>query len=153
MAEQDKTIVDNVLNLEGSSSFALWQYYQDRADQIKERLWSNGTWLIAMGAAILAIPFTADLVMVTSDALPLRVAKPVPLFLIAVFGILVSIYSFAVVQDFVEHIESNWIRADYLKNNKLKGLRFSKPGNQTLNIILGLQLLANSGLALLALFA
>lgn len=146
MKERDKQIVDKVLQLDGASKFALWQYYQDRADQIKERLWSTGTWLIAVGTAILAIPFTTDLLDITNDALPLQMVMPVPVLFVALFGSLVSVYSIAVVRDYSKHIQSNWRRADYIKSDELSKLRFSTTGSNTLILILGFQLAAHIAL-------
>lgn len=150
MSDVNKKIVDTVLGLSGADPFTLWRYYQDRADQIKERLWVTGTWLIAVGAAILAVPFTTDLVSLENSLLPFQTEKPIPVVLIAVFGVLFAKYSLEVVKDFVTHIESNWRRADYLKNDEIRELRLSTTGQKTLTIILILQLTANIGLALVA---
>lgn len=91
--------------------FAKWQYFEDRAAHLGERLWSMGTWLLALIGTSLALPFVASFVTPIATLPFLKVEKRVALALLAIFGILLCIYSYTALRDLREHIESNWRKA------------------------------------------
>jgi len=98
------------------SQYELWKYFEDRADRLGERLWSVGAWLMTVIAATLTLPFAANFIETSTAFFPVRVAGRLPLTMIAAFGMLFCIYSYAALRDVREHIESNWRKAGYVLN-------------------------------------
>lgn len=41
-------------NIQESDLLDLWKYFQDRADKLKERQWTVGTWILTLLSGILA---------------------------------------------------------------------------------------------------
>ena len=98
------------------SQYELWKYFEDRADRLGERLWTVGAWLMTIMAASLTLPFAAKFVETSTAFIPVRVSGRLPLAMIAAFGMLFCIYSYAALRDLREHIESNWRKAGYVLN-------------------------------------
>ena len=90
------------------SQYELWKYFEDRADRLGERLWSVGAWLMTVIAATLTLPFAANFIETSTAFFPVRVTGRLPLAMIAAFGMLFCIYSYAALRDVREHIEINW---------------------------------------------
>jgi hypothetical protein len=150
---RDVMLVDS-LRAMGSDALGLWKYFEDRADYLADRLWTTGTWLTAILAAVLAVAFSSKTVEVVSEGLPLKVSSPLPLTLIAAFGVAFSIYALAVVIDIKKHIESNWRRAKYIRTNEWdETVGFRKSGWRVLSVIIILELIACVGLLIIALAA
>ncbi len=94
--------------------FELWKYYEDRADRLGERMWSIGAWLITVVTATLSLPFIAKFV-VTHPSFPfLKIENRVAVGIVAIFGALFCVYSYASISDLKEHIESNWRKSGYV---------------------------------------
>ncbi len=104
-------------SLEGLNErrFELWKYFEDRADLLTARLWTTGTWLVGILAAVLTLPFAARLIEVTGGIFPLKPLARLPLALIAIFGVALSVFAFVAVTDLREHIEQNWTRAMHIR--------------------------------------
>lgn len=94
--------------------FELWKYYEDRADQLGERMWTIGLWLMTVVTATLALPFVAKFVVPNPTFPFLSIEHPVAVVLVAIFGALFCIYSYAAISELREHIESNWRKAGYV---------------------------------------
>jgi hypothetical protein len=88
---------------------ALWQYFETRGSELKGTMLQVLTLLIGFTAAILAYAVDKTL---DFDASPF-VHKPILLLVLAVVGIAIVIYAEIVVQEFGEHINRNFDRADY----------------------------------------
>jgi hypothetical protein len=91
--------------------FELWKYYEDRADHLGERMWTIGLWLMTVVTATLSLPFVAKLVAPISSFPYLKSKNCIAVSLVAIFGGLLCVYSYASIHDLKEHIESNWRRA------------------------------------------
>ena len=98
------------------SQYELWKYFEDRADRLGERLWSVGAWLMTVIAATLTLPFVAKFIETPTAFFQVRVTGRLPVAMIAAFGMLFCIYSYAALRDVREHIESNWRKAGYILN-------------------------------------
>ncbi len=82
--------------------YDLWKYLQDRADQIKERLWTTATWLISVQAAFLTLLFSAEILQFTMDSpVQFSICLPIPAFFLCLFGVGISVYSLVVIDDAV----------------------------------------------------
>lgn len=126
----------------------LWQYYEERADRLGDRLWTIGIWLMAIIAGTLTLPFAAGFVETSGGALLVTARTPVAM--IAIFGLLFCAYFYAALRDLRDHIESNWRKAGYI----LTGTWESSWGGRKKhgwNVIVGVGGLA--ALAFLFLFA
>ena len=95
--------------------FALWKYFEDRADLLTARLWTTGTWLVGILVAVLTLPFAAHFVEATGGVFPLRPLARLPLALIGLFGVALSVFAFLAIADLREHIEQNWTRAMHIR--------------------------------------
>jgi hypothetical protein len=148
--EKDKEVVQSILALD-KDKFERWKYFEDRAAQLRERLWTAGTWLATILSAALALPLTAKFLQVGEGATLLAVRSPIPLFCVAVFGLAFSVYSLLVLKDHKEHIETNWQRANFVRTNEyMAPPKFRRRGWTVLWAIIGLQLAAFATFALLA---
>ena len=74
----NKELVDALMKIK-ASQFDLWKYFEGRADQLGERLWTIGIWLMAVIGATLSLPFAAKFVTVTEGALPIPQPEPAPM--------------------------------------------------------------------------
>lgn len=115
--EKYLVLLEKIRNLDGESDYDLWKYYQNRADEIKTRLWTTGTWLIALMLALLALAFQVGVLSFQDEFPPLGVEQRWPGAIIAVLGIAIALHGFYAVKDQIDHIASNWFRADCLKDN------------------------------------
>ena len=89
----------------------LWQYFETRGSELKETMLQVLTVLIGFSAAILAYSVDKTLEF---DFFPF-VQKPFLLLLLAIVGIGITIYAEIVIQEFGEHINRNFDRADYTR--------------------------------------
>jgi len=92
--------------------FEIWKYCSERADQLQDKLWTIGTWIIAIAIGLLAFIFKELLLrnILNFDW--------INFILIAVFsGFIFIIAEFLskVIQDFEGHIKENWKRATIIK--------------------------------------
>ena len=116
----DKKLVNELLLLTpATTKYDLWKYFEDRADRLRERLWTTGTWLVTILIAVLALPFTVKFIQVevtkpltfrsvvqsVQSPIPLlgvavqSVQSPIPLLGVAVFGLAFSVYAWFVLRD------------------------------------------------------
>jgi hypothetical protein len=110
----DKELLDDLMKIK-ASQFDLWKYFEDRADQFGERLWTIGIWLMAVIGATLSLPFAAKFVTVTEGAFPIHVVARLPVAVISVFGMAFVVYAFFALLDIRHHIVGNWERAVYAR--------------------------------------
>lgn len=112
-----KKQVESVQNLDNSSDFELWKFYEERADRLSERLWNTGIWLMTILAAILTTPFAANFVVPT-EKFPFLVVMKMRLTtgLIAIIGMLFCIYAYFALKNMRDHIKRNWDKAKILEN-------------------------------------
>lgn len=111
--EASQARLDAVLAL-SPDRFTRWQYFEDRADRLGQRLWSMGTWLLALIGASLALPFIAKFVQPDGLFPYLRIGNRIALALVAAFGVLLCTYAYSAIQDVREHIESNWRKSGHI---------------------------------------
>ena len=95
-------------------AFAVWKHYEERADQLGEQLWSMGAWLVALLGATLSLPFVGKLISQLPSRPYIRIDNRVGVAIIALFGILLCIYSYIALRDVRDHIESNWRKGGYV---------------------------------------
>lgn len=93
---------------------SLWQFYQNRADQVKDRLWTSGTLHFTILAVILG--FSADKCLDLSRAFNNWVINVKLLIALSVLGLLFSYYRLKFVKNYGKHINSNWDKADELRS-------------------------------------
>ena len=140
----DKEFVNELLGLT-PAKYDLWKYFEDRADRLRERLWTTGTWLTTILIAVLALPFTVKFIQVeATKPLTLQpavqsVQSPIPLLTVAVFGFAFSVYALFVLHDLQKHIKFNW-RMALLARNKDEKPSFRRTGSIVLRVIIWLQL-------------
>ena len=110
----NKELVDSLMKIK-ASQFDLWKYFEDRADQLGERLWTIGIWLMAVIGATLSLPFAAKFVTLGEGAFPLHVAARLPVALISAVGIALLLYAYLALDDIQHHIVENWEKAGYAR--------------------------------------
>jgi hypothetical protein len=153
-AEQQKELVDSVVRIkhanfpsqsssdESDTLYDLWKYYSTKADDLKDKLWTTGTWLIALIGGLLALLFNTEVVKFRNDFFQIvHVPSPCVAILISCIGVLISFYSsYVVIRDFQDHVIQNWWRAKYvLKRCAEKPARDSfKAATVLQSIVLGL---------------
>ena len=156
-----RDVIETLRSRPGVSVFDLWQHFEDRADNLADRLWTIGAWLMGLIAAVLALPFVSRVVRLDTTASGLTffgidtqivVDSKLILGLIACFGLLVCIYSYFALRDVKQHIEGNWKRTSYILTNKYEsgwGGRKSR-GYNALLVSVGLAFSAFSIMLLVA---
>ena len=89
-------------SIEEDEYIELWQYFSDRADTLKDKLWTIATWLLALAGGLLAFTFAQEFVLFVPAGLSTR--QPLPALALACAGILVCLFSFLVIDDYGKHI-------------------------------------------------
>jgi hypothetical protein len=91
----------------------LWKYFQDRADMLKERQWTIGTWILTLLSGVAAFSLSQETLSITRTGI--AVGKPLPAFVLGLLGILICGYGCIVIRNYGYHIQRNWNRADRVK--------------------------------------
>lgn len=100
----------------------LWQYFANRGDSFKDKMWNITIWLYALLTGILgymASNFTSlatttkEAEGVTATADPL-ITEPALAIVFSLFAILFCLYIIVTIKEYGEHIQHNWNRADHL---------------------------------------
>ena len=96
--------------------FAVWQFFEGRADQVKIQLWTSSTWLIALQGGLLAFIFSERLTSVGADG---TIVPKIPLLVTAMttLGLGLSLLTFVVAIDAAHHVRTNWDRASPAKGD------------------------------------
>lgn len=89
----------------------VWRYFEDRADRIREKIWTVGTWLLGILSAILALPFVSGMIAVDGTQ-TFEIKTKLPVTAICVFGLLFCGYSGRVWWDMKNHLWDNFDRAN-----------------------------------------
>jgi len=114
--EQDEELLNGLLKLDATKR-EVWRYFSDRADKFAEQLWTTGTWIFGIIAAVLALPFVAKFIEVDSNRLIRFESRPLTIF-VCLFGLLLCAYSYVALKDIREHIEGNWRRSDLARTGQ-----------------------------------
>lgn len=88
----------------------LWKYFQDRADMLKERQWTIGTWILTLLSGVAAFSLSQETLSITRTGI--AVGKPLPAFVLGLVGILICGYGVIVICNYGHHIQRNWDRAN-----------------------------------------
>ena len=91
----------------------LWKYFQDRADMLKERQWTIGTWILTLLSGVAAFSLSQETLSITRTGI--AVGKPLPAFVLGLVGILICGYGWIVIRNYGHHIQRNWDRADRVR--------------------------------------
>jgi hypothetical protein len=93
----------------------LWRYFQDRADMLKERQWTVGTWILTLLSGVAAFSLSQETLSITRIGIAAN--KPLPALMLGLVGILICGYGLVVVRNYGLHIQRNWDRADRVKRD------------------------------------
>lgn len=96
-------------NIQESDLLDLWKYFQDRADMLKERQWTVGTWILTLLSGIFAFSLSQETLTITQAGF--LASKPVPAIMLGIVGLLICGYGYLVILDYGKHIQRNWDRA------------------------------------------
>ena len=135
---------NNVIDLlreRGATDFDLWQYLQNRADNEMQKLWTTGTWLLTLMAAILAVPFTADFIQVVEGESLLKINKTLPVIMLTAFGLFLSFLTWSVLKEYANNIQWLWKTSNYILNPNEPTYKFRSVGY----IVLRLGIIGFSG--------
>ena len=102
-----------VKKIEEGDLIDLWKHFQDRADMLKERQWTIGTWIVTLLSGVAAFSLSQKTLSITQTGI--AVGKPLPALMIGVVGILICGYGWIVIRNYGFHIQRNWDRADRVK--------------------------------------
>lgn len=90
----------------------LWQYFENGADMLKDRLSTMTTWLFGLNSALLGFVFGTP--VIAFDSVGSAVRAPAFVLALALAGCVLCLYSFVLIYDYGKHIRRNWDRADRL---------------------------------------
>jgi hypothetical protein len=131
--------IDQGIRLAGSNRYDLWKFYQDRADTIRARLWTIGTWLVALISALAALAHQGDIIGLRPGFPGIAILLPWPAFFIAMMGLILVILTLFIVFDNLKHIVNNFTYANYISSEQWIPAtlpRHTRNGAYTLEIIL-----------------
>jgi hypothetical protein len=95
-----------------SENFRTWKFSQERADKIKDALWSRMTWVLAIYGAIFAFLTNEKIQIVTFPVGSFfEVSKPESAVGIGWLGVLLSVSTILMFYDGMKHIQFNWDRS------------------------------------------
>jgi hypothetical protein len=100
-------------DLEKDDLLDLWKYFQNRADMLKERQWTIGTWIVTLLSGVAAFSLNQKTLSITRTGV--AIGKPLPALAIGVVGMLICGYGWVVTNDYGKHIRRNWDRAERVK--------------------------------------
>jgi hypothetical protein len=103
---------DKKYEIKDKDYLELWEHYQDRADSVKESMFENTTWLVGIASAILGFIFSQFLEFKPSEII---IRQPAFGLLTSAAGTLVSVYALLMLNEFGDHIRTNWGNADYCR--------------------------------------
>lgn len=103
----------------------LWQYFSDRADVLKDRLWTMATWLFSLNSALLGFIFGTPLIAFDSASSTVR--APAFVLALALAGCVLCLYAFVLIYDYGKHIQRNWDREERL-STKLPLVEYALAG-------------------------
>jgi hypothetical protein len=125
--EKQKKLVDSAVRIkhvnfpsqsssdESDTLYDLWKYYSTKADDLKDKLWTTGTWLIALIGGLLALLINTDVVKFRNGFIQIIEVDPACVaIVISCMGALIAFYSSHVIRDFRKHVVQNWWRAKYV---------------------------------------
>jgi hypothetical protein len=98
--------------IEKAEYIKLWQYFSDRADMLKEKLWTISTWLLVLASGIIGFTLKEEFIVLGPE---LSAPAPWSAFVLSLIGMLICAFGFLVILDYGEHIRGNWDRANRLK--------------------------------------
>lgn len=101
--------------IKGEDLIELWKYFQDRADMLKERQWTIGTWILTLLSGVAAFSLSQQTLTITRTGIAAN--KPLPAFVLSLVGILICGYGVIVIRNYGHHIQRNWHRADRVKQD------------------------------------
>jgi hypothetical protein len=118
MAEEGDFKKDELLDL--------WKYFQNRADMLRDKQWTMGTWIVTLLSGVAAFSLSQQTLSLTP--MGIAVKMPLPAIAIGVVGILICLYGCVVIYNYGTHIQRNWERADRAKE-RITGLDAIWKGN------------------------
>ena len=98
------TISNNI-----ETNISLWKYFTDDAAKIKDRMWTISSWMFTLLAALLAY---IGRHLETTDTGIVTIENELLVTISAVMGIVLSIYTMFMIQQYGQHIRGMWNRAD-----------------------------------------
>ncbi len=99
------------------NNISLWQYFQEDAARIKEKMWTIASWLYTLLGAI--IGFLAK----EHSILSYTWKDPSVVMLISSTGIGITLYGSYMLRSYGFHIQSSWDRANYIRDMYLKEVK------------------------------
>ena len=121
LPSDEKTVVDANLaeagiartKVQQEDLLGLWKYFQDRADMLKERQWTVGTWILTLLSGNIAFSISQETVTLTEAGV--EISKPLPALILGMIGMVICGYGYYVIRNYGKHIQRNWDRADQVR--------------------------------------
>lgn len=108
----------DALRILDARRFEVWSFFEHRADEIKSRLWTTATWLIALKGALLGFILSQNFVVFEGPGI--KLANPLIVSLLSGLGVALVILTWTVVDDMASHIRLNWRRASAAKGDPVR---------------------------------
>jgi hypothetical protein len=100
-------------SIDESDLIDLWKYFEDRADSLKERQWTVGTWILTLLSGLIVFAIDQGALAIAGNRL--AALQPLPALGLGLLGILLCIYGWLVLFDYGRHIQRNWDRSGRVK--------------------------------------
>lgn len=97
--------------------YTTWQYFQEEAARIKEKMWTIASWLYTLLGAIVGYLAKENQILSTSWK------DPSVVMLISSIGVGIALYGRYMLRSYGFHIQSSWDRANYIRDNYLKEVK------------------------------
>jgi hypothetical protein len=101
----------------GEENREYWRYFSDRANELKDNLWTQVTWLLGLVGALIAFVVDQEIVSWSGDGMLL--VKAWPALLLGFVGIGLCLFGTVLIFDAGDHIKRNWLRQDYFSEKIL----------------------------------
>jgi hypothetical protein len=114
------------IELQKTDYLQLWQYFESRGGELKERMLGLITWVLGFAAAVLGFAVSNTLDFDSSGV----VKKPMLLIILSITGGSLTWYADIIIREFAEHINRNFDRADHARggNRSLEEILASSEG-------------------------
>lgn len=107
----------------------LWQHFNNEADKTKDRMWTIASWMFTLQAGVIA--FIADHFSIDNSK-ALIIDNLILIKTACAIGVFLSAYTIFMIRQYGYHINSMWVRANYIRRQTTGLTEIWFAGNDTM---------------------
>jgi hypothetical protein len=108
-------MAEQTVNTGKNDDLEVWKYFNEEANNIKDKLWTIASWLYALMGGILA------LIAKNLDETDHSFSYPLMILVLSLVGIALSLYTWWMIKMYGWHVRTCWDRSNFLRK-RVNGL-------------------------------